>query len=216
MTRGTRGELSGRAPGPGNPRVTPNPAKPHPRVYAFDDAPFSFADRTVPVVGLVVSLPGYVEAVLKTRVEVDGSDSTEVLARVVQGSPHREASQAILLGGISLGGFNIVDLSRLHEATGLPVITVTRRPPDFGAMERALQRHAPGRPELLTLLRRHPLHPFPVRPEPLWFAAVGLGVMEAKGLLRKSLVRGSFPEPLRLAHLFASVIPPGPPSRSRA
>ncbi len=194
----------------------PVPSKPHPRVYAFDDAPFTFRDATVPVVGLVVSVPGYVEGVLRSEVTVDGTDATEVLVRMVLGSSHREATSAILLGGISMGGFNLVDLSALHRETGLPVITVTRRFPDFEAMERALARHLPALPSRARLLTEHRLLPFPVQPNPLWVAMEGIPRRDAFALLRKSLVRGSYPEPLRLAHLVASAIPPGPPSRSRA
>lgn len=191
-------------------------SKPHPRVFAFDDAPFRFTQPTTPVVGLVVVLPGYVEGVLRDEVAVDGTDATDVLIRQVQGAPHRPATAGILLGGIALGGFNVVDLTRLHEETGLPVITVARRPPDLDAMQEALERHLPGRPELQRLLRAHELFPLPLRPQPLWVAAVGTSREEAVELLRKSLVRGSYPEPLRLAHLFASAVPAGPPSRSRA
>jgi uncharacterized protein len=199
------------------PRSRRSPSrKPHPRVYAFDDAPFHFRGTTTPVVGLVVALPSYVEGVLRGEVAIDGSDATDELVRMVRSSAHREATRAILLGGIALGGFNVVDLSRLAQGTGLPVITVARRRPDLAAMERALRRHLPDRPELIDLLRQHELFTLPLRPNPLWVAAVGISRPEAAALLRKSLVRGSYPEPLRLAHLFASAIPSGPPSRSRA
>lgn len=191
-------------------------AKPHPRVYAFDDAPFTFRDRRTPLVGLVVTLPGYVEGVLRGEVTVDGRDSTDVIMALVKGSPHREATQAVMLDGITVGGFNVVDLDRLHEACGLPVITVTRRRPDLAAMESAMTRHVPEAADLRRLLRAHPLVPFPRDPQPLWVSCVGATEGEARALLRKSFVRGSFPEPLRLAHLFASAIPRAPASRSRA
>ncbi len=166
--------------------------------------------------GLVVVLPAYIEGVLRGEVLVDGPDATDVLLRMVASSPHREATRAILLGGITLGGFNMVDLSRLHEESGLPVVTVTRRAPDYGAMERALQKYLPDRPELLRMLHAHPLFTVELRPQPLWVAAVGLSPKEATQLVRRSILRGSYPEPLRLAHLVASAIPSGPVSRSRA
>lgn len=209
--------MAGRPSPAGPPRRRASGAeKPHPRVFAFDDAPFHFGEARTPVVGLSVVLPGYVEGVLRGEVAIDGTDATDVLTRLVNASRHRPASTAILLGGISLGGFNVVDLDRLFEGTGLPVVTVARRKPDLAAMQRAFERHLPGQGERARLLSAHPLFPLPTRPRPLWVAAVGIPATEAKSLLRKSLVRGSYPEPLRLAHLFASAIPPGPPSRSRA
>ncbi len=192
------------------------PAKPHPRVYAFDDSPFTFSDRSTPVVGVIVTLPGYVEGVVRGAVTVDGTDATDVLIALVRASPHREATQAILLDGITFGGFNVVDMDRLHDATRLPVITVTRRRPDLAAMETAMGRHLPAGKETALLLRAHPLFSYPCKPQPLWVSCVGAPEADARALLKKSFVRGSFPEPLRLAHLFASAIPGGPVSRSRA
>ncbi len=191
-------------------------SKPHPRVFAFDDAPFDFEAPTTAVVGLVVSLPAYVEGVLRGEVRVDGDDATQEVARLVRSSGSRAAAQAILLGGISLGGFNVIDLTRLNSDTGLPVITVTRAAPDIGSMERAIRQHLPHREDAVAMLRAHPLFTLSVRPRPLWMSAVGATPDEARQLVKKCLVRGSFPEPLRLAHLFASAIPPGPVSRSRA
>ncbi len=211
-----RGRPAGLPSIPHRPPHRPVGVKPHPRVFAFDDAPFGFEQERTAVVGVVVVLPSYVEGVLRGDVEVDGADATDVLVDLVNSTPHREATRAILLGGIALGGFNVVDLTRLHQATGLPVVTVTRRAPDLPAMEEAIRKHLPGRPDLLALLRAHELFTVPLRPRPLWVAAVGLTRKEATELLRKSLVRGSFPEPLRLAHLMASVVPGGSPSRSRA
>ncbi len=183
---------------------------------AFDDAPFTFESETTPIVGVVVTLPSYVEGVLRGEVHVDGEDATSELIRLISASTTREATQSILLDGIALGGFNVVDLDRLHAETGLPVITVTRTEPNIPSMERAIREHLPGREDAVRHLRSHPLFPLGVRPRPLWVSAVGVDPEAAKMLLRKCLVRGSFPEPLRLAHLFASVTSPGPLSRSRA
>jgi hypothetical protein len=188
--------------------------KTHLRVLAFDDAPFTFESSSTAVVGLSVSLPSYVEGVLRGVVTVDGDDATRVLISMIRGSEHAEAARAILLDGIALGGFNVVDLDALHAATGLPVITLTRRKPDFEAMETAIRRHLPDRPDILRLIHAHPLFPYPATPNPVWASAVGATEEEAAWLIKKSLVRGSVPEPLRLAHLVASAIPGGPASRA--
>jgi endonuclease V-like protein UPF0215 family len=191
--------------------------KPHPRVFAFDDAPFRFGQEETAVVGVVVSLPGYLEGLVKGSVRVDGDEATDTLSRLVNASRFRPASQAILLGGISLAGFNVVDLAALHRRTGLPVVTVTRREPDFAAMSRALHRHIGDRAEEREhRWREFPLFPFRSGPRPLWVASAGLDREEASALLRKSLVRGSYPEPLRLAHRIAALFSDGEVPRARA
>ncbi len=202
---------------PGGGERKDRSGKPHPRVFAFDDAPFRFGQAETALVGAVVSLPGYLEGLVKGSVTVDGDEATETLARLVSTSRFRPASQAILLGGISLGGFNVVDLAALNRRTGLPVVTVTRRPPDFAAMSRALERHAGNRAEERERRwKEFPLFPFRSGPKPLWVACAGLDREEAGALLRKSLVRGSYPEPLRLAHRIAALLADGPVPKARA
>src|SRR2546426_834864 len=44
------------------------------RFLGIDDAPFRFSDETVPVVGVVVQAPSYIEGVLTTLAEVDGHE----------------------------------------------------------------------------------------------------------------------------------------------
>ncbi len=191
--------------------------KPHPRVFAFDDAPFRFGQKETALVGVVVALPGYLEGLVKGSVVVDGDEATETLTRLVNASRFRPASQAILLGGISVGGFNVVDLAALHRRTGLPVVTVTRRRPDLAAMRRALVLHSGDRvEERERRWSEFPLFPFRTGPRPLWVASAGLDPEEVAALLRKSLVRGSYPEPLRLAHRIAALLTDGPVPRSRA
>jgi len=54
---------------------------PFPRI---DDGPFQFSDESVPVVGVVVQAPAYIEGVLTTLAEVDGHDATERIAAMIQ------------------------------------------------------------------------------------------------------------------------------------
>ncbi|NIW37834.1 MAG: DUF99 family protein, partial [Gemmatimonadetes bacterium] len=82
----------------------------------------------MPVVGAVFS--GLrLEGVLTGRVRTDGANSTRVLAEMVATSKFAPQLQLVLLQGIALGGFNVIDLSGLHERLGIPVMVVARRQP---------------------------------------------------------------------------------------
>ena len=72
------------------------------RILGVDDAPFRFGDDLVPVIGVVVRSPSYVEAVLTTKVHVDGRDATEVLANTIGGSRYREGLSLVLIDGAAL------------------------------------------------------------------------------------------------------------------
>ena len=44
-----------------------------------------------------------------------------------------------MLNGITFGGFNVVDIKKLHLATKLPVLAVTHEKPDLKSIHEALK-----------------------------------------------------------------------------
>src|SRR2546429_8258048 len=110
------------------------------RFLGIDDAPFRCSDETVPVVGVVVQAPSYIEGVLTTLTEVDGHDATERIAAMVRRSRYLAGLAAILIDGTAVGGFNVIDIDAVHKAVDRPVITVTRKKPNLDSMETALRR----------------------------------------------------------------------------
>ncbi|MGI0148527.1 MAG: DUF99 family protein, partial [Thermoplasmata archaeon] len=115
----------------------------------------------------------------------------------------------VLLDGAALGGFNVVDLDALHAATGVPVATVTTKEPDPGSMEKALRARFEDADERLAVVRRHKLSKIPTAHSPLHVACVGMGTRDLADAIRRCTVRGSLPEPLRIAHLVATAIKKG-------
>ena len=179
------------------------------RILGVDDAPFTFADEFVPVVGVVVRAPSYVEGVLTTRVHVDGTDATEVVAAAVNRSRYRKGLALILLDGAALGGFNVVDIEALHESTGVPAATVTREKPDLAAMERVLRRKLPDWERRLEILRRKELIRVETAHKPLYAAVAGVPPRDLTEAIRRCTIRGALPEPVRVAHLIATAIVKG-------
>src|SRR5467141_3695780 len=104
------------------------------RFLGIDDAPFRFSDETVPVVGVVVQAPSYIEGVLITLAEVDGHDATERIAAMVRRSRYLAGLAAILIDGTAVGGFNVIDIDALHETVDRPIITVTRKKPNLDSL----------------------------------------------------------------------------------
>lgn len=179
------------------------------RVLGIDDAPFSFDDDEVLVVGAMTRGPSYLEAVTGTHVAVDGTDATERLVAMVGGSRYRENLHAVLLDGAALGGFNVVDLRALHEATGVPVVTVTREAPDLEAMRSTLQDKFDDWQDRWELLDQAELFEVATDHEPVHVKAVGIDPDEVQALLSTFTVRGALPEPIRIAHLVAAGVATG-------
>jgi len=181
-------------------------------VLAFDDAPFERSHRgNVRVIGVAFS-DLRVEGVLSDAVRRDGANATDVLARMVSGSQFGAHTSAVLLQGIALGGFNVVDIHALHERLGVPVLVVARRAPDYDAIEAALLGHVPGGKRKWALIQRAG-HMEPCAG--LHAQRAGLTLPEAEALVQRLCVQGKIPEPLRLAHLIAGGLATGQ-SRGRS
>ena len=170
---------------------------------AFDDAPFAPGHRgDVPVIGVVWA--GHrVEGVLLTKVRRDGANATAVLARTVRGSRHYRHLRLILLQGIALAGFNVVDVNALREMTRLPVLVVVRRRPNPEAVRRALLSRVPGGRRKWRLIQSAgPAEPM----EGLWVHRAGISQEQACRVLGRFALHSRLPEPLRLAHLVAGAV----------
>jgi hypothetical protein len=169
-------------------------------VIGFDDGPF---DRTrrggdVLLVGAVFARTR-LDGVVSGRVRKDGTNATRRMVELLRDSPFDGHVRAVLLGGIAVGGFNVVDVHGLADALGRPVLVVARRAPDLAAIRRALG-HVPGGARKWALVERAgPMEPL----GPLHVQRAGLTVDEARALLAATTLHGHMPEPLRIAHLIA-------------
>ena len=93
-------------------------------VVGFDDAPFQRDHRgPVKVVGTVFADRRF-DGVLIGQITKDGDDAAEKLADILAGSKFLEHVRLIMLQGIAMGGFNVVDPFYLMDNLGLPVLVV--------------------------------------------------------------------------------------------
>jgi len=180
-------------------------------VVGFDDAPFDRESRgDVLVVGAVYA-GARLDGVLSCRVRRDGANSTRALADCVLRSRFYPQLHAVLLQGIALGGFNVVDLRALRDALERPVLVVCRKKPDLAAIRCALLDHVRGGARKWRLIERAgPMEPA----GGLYVQRAGLSSAEARTLLQRFSIHSTVPEPLRTAHLIAAGVTLGE-SRAR-
>lgn len=183
--------------------------KPEVRTLGFDDGPFTFDDDHVPVVGVAMRGASYVDGVLQDTIAVDGGDATDVLLDLLQDSRYTDGLEAVLVDGVTLGGFNVVDLTRLHDATDLPVVSIARGEPDRDAIEDALRTHFDDWQDRLATIDDHWPDPVDVGDATVSVHAVGLPQEDIPTLLARTTARGHLPEPLRIAHLVATALVDG-------
>jgi len=175
-------------------------------VIGFDDAPFERNQRgAVTVVGTVYANLRF-DGVLMGAIEKDGTDAAPVLTDMVQKSRFAQHVQLILLQGITMAGFNVVDPFALNRALRLPVLVVARRQPDFEAIRQALIRHIPeGAAKWATIQAIGPMEPA----GSVYIQRIGLRKSEAADVLERFACHGHIPEPLRTAHLIAGAYATG-------
>lgn len=176
------------------------------RVLGIDDSPFTFTDKYTTIIGVVMRGGNYLECVIKSQVSIDGEDATFVCKDIIKSSRHRKQLKAMLLDGIALGGFNIVDIDSIFSSTKLPVITVTRDKPDFNKIEHALKKNFIDWEKRLKLIKKGTIHKVVTSHNPIYVKCSGIDIEEAKEIIKISTIRGVIPEPIRVAHLIASGI----------
>jgi endonuclease V-like protein UPF0215 family len=199
-------------------------------VLGFDDGPFIRQHRgDVLLVGTVCS-GTRLDGVVSGRIRRDGADATRRMVELAQGRFATHV-RAVLLQGIAVGGFNVVDVHELSDTLGVPVLVVMRRPPDMAAVREALFSGAPHtRPPVRGAARKWKLieRAGPIEPlspaghatglrarQRLWVQRVGLSLEAARKLVEQTTLHGNVPEPLRLAHIIAGGVVDGS-SRGRA
>ncbi len=185
--------------------------RPPTNVIGFDDAPFDRKSRgNVTLIGAVCARTR-LDGVLKASVRRDGVNATRRMTEMIQSSPHAESVRAVLLQGIAVAGFNVVDIHGLAQALAMPVIVVARRRPDFEAIRRALTHVSGGDRRWRLIEKAGPME----RAGPVWIQRAGINLSTAREVVRLTTLHGHLPEPLRLAHLIAGGITTGQ-SRGRA
>jgi endonuclease V-like protein UPF0215 family len=180
--------------------------RPLTNVVGFDDGPLA-RDRPgarVRVVGAVCARTR-LDGVISGHVRKDGRDATARLAALIQSSPFDRHIRAVLLDGVTLGGFNVVDIHALSDEIDRPVLAIARRLPRFELIRAALSK-LPDNDRRWAAIERAG------RPEPLagvYVQRAGLTLEAAGQLLAATTLHGKIPEPIRLAHLIAGGVVTG-------
>jgi hypothetical protein len=141
--------------------------------------------------------------VLIGKVRRDGADAARRLADLIAMSRFAGHVQLVLLQGVALAGFNVVDARDLAVRLRTPVLVVARRQPDLQAIERALHARVRGGARKWALIQG--LGPM----EDLGGCVVqrvGLSLEEARGVVARFALHSHIPEPLRVAHLIAGAL----------
>jgi hypothetical protein len=181
------------------------------RILGIDDG--AFIPRSiamVPVIGVVFRGGKFFDGALKTDVAVDGSEATEAIEKLINNSRHKQQLKVIMLDGITVGGFNVIDIMSLHKSTNIPVIVVNRKKPDIKGVKRGLKHFEDFEKKWKAVKNAGKIKEFVVKDsKKIFYQVVGMKDEDAEDVIRLSCTHSYLPEPLRAAHLIATAVARG-------
>lgn len=184
---------------------------PRSRIVGVDDAPFGpKKGARVLLVGVLMSGPR-VDGVMTTHVVRDGVRATDAIEKMLSTGRLANQAQAVLLDGVAVGGFNVIDVPALSASLAVPVLAVMRRRPNLEAIRLALAKTRHGDERWRQMQRAGPIH----EADGMFFQIAGATPELGRRILELSSPDGRYPETLRLAHLIGGGVKMGA-SRGRA
>lgn len=172
------------------------------RVIGFDDAPFERENSGPVQLAGVICADTRFEGMIWGDVTRDGVDATEVLVQLLRGSKFYPQVNVVLLDGIALGGFNIIDLPKLSQLLSRPCITVMRHFPDMQAIDKALKNLSDYELRQQRLAAAGTIY----QHQNFYYQVSGCEPASAARLLERVTDKGHVPEALRLAHLIGAAV----------
>jgi len=156
--------------------------------------------------GVVMRRDLLIDGFVFGRATIEGDDATETILSMYK-KLNRPDISYLLISGIIISMYNIIDLKKISQSLELPVIGVTYQ--DSQGIEDAIRHHFPDSHESklkeyqelenrdkITL---HTSYDVYIRKE-------GCTLSDVKHLLDELTLQGSFPEPLRVAQLLAKTL----------
>ncbi|MBI2111122.1 MAG: DUF99 family protein [Nitrosarchaeum sp.] len=154
--------------------------------------------------GLIMRRDFVIDGFVFGSATLEGNDATDQILHMYEELSRFDISY-LILSGLIISMYNIVDIKKLHDSLQIPIIGITYNESD--GIEDAIKHHFPksfeskineykklGKRERITL---HTSYDLFVRYE-------GCTIYEVKQLLNELTLQGSVPEPLRVSQLLAN------------
>lgn len=177
------------------------------RILGFDDGAFIPRSRNpVFVIGVIYRGGKILDGALATTVMQDGTDATEQIVKLINQSRHKPQLKVIMFDGITLGGFNVVDIKKIHKQTRISVIVINRKHPNLAKVKKALRNFEDGEKRWKTILKAGKIKECSLKDAKVYYQNIGMDDERTKEVIKISTTRGYIPEPLRVAHLLATAV----------
>ena len=163
------------------------------------------AEKAV-LAGVVMRADLIIDGIVVGECTVGGLDATESILEMYR-RLERNDVMAIMLNGCIISWFNVVDIPKLHQETGLPLIAVSYRPTK-GIREFFLKYFPEDWEKRVEIYERNGPRAEIVNKNKLklYVRAIGIDLEDASRLINRYTLFGRIPEPLRIARLIAHAL----------
>lgn len=172
--------------------------KPGIRVLGIDDASFDFEDGETFLTGVVYRGTDFIEDIRTVDIEVDGYDATGKVVELFRECNNPRQIKAVLIDGISFAGFNIVDIEEVSERIEKPVIAVTANEPDREDFRATMERTGNVDEKFEKFMEPEEIE---LEDGTAYFQCAGTSTGKARNIIRRTIIHGLTPEPIRVAHM---------------
>ena len=153
--------------------------------------------------GVVMRRDFVIDGFVFGRATIDGDDATDVILQMYEDLKRPDISY-LLISGLIISLYNIIDIKKIHESLQIPIIGVTYN--DSKGIEDSIKHHFPDsykskikNYQKLGTRKKITLH----TSSEVFVRNEGCTIHDAKYLLDNLTLQGSFAEPLRVAQLLA-------------
>ncbi len=156
--------------------------------------------------GIVMSTDLIIDGFVFGHSTVGGDDATDAILAMYEKLDRQDVS-FLLISGIVISLYNIIDMKKISEKIGLPVIGITYE--ESSGIEDAIKHHFPEsyKSKLTEYSKLEPRKKITLHTSyNLYVRNEGCTVLEAKQLLDKITLQGSIPEPLKITQLLANTL----------
>ncbi|MEM5799530.1 MAG: DUF99 family protein [Candidatus Aenigmatarchaeota archaeon] len=177
------------------------------RILGIDDCPFTKTASKAIIIGVIMRGGKSFDGMIKSEIEIDGLDATDKIIDIIKKSKYLKELKIIMFKGITIGGFNIIDIEKIHKSIGLPIIVVNRKKPNFEKIYNALKNFKDGKKRWNLIKKAGKIREIKIKTNKnIYVQLKGLSENDAKKIILLTCTSSLIPEPLRIAHMIASAI----------
>lgn len=167
---------------------------------------FSQRSKKSILAGVVMRRDLIIDGFALGKATLEGDDATDEILQMYKKLDRHDISY-LLISGIIISMYNIVDIKKISDSLKLPVIGVTYQ--DSSGIEEAIKQHFPNSYEtkLQAYKKLGARHKITLSTSSeIYIRNEGCTIEEVSKLLNELTLQGSIPEPLRVAQILAKTI----------